>query len=327
MKFSNFSGLVALLLAVVIWGASFPIIQAGLGSTPVDAFLLIRFLVASLGIIPLILWKGLHRPAWTRPGGWILAGLLYGSLTLQTEGLRLSTPGRVAFLTSLSVVIVPAIDALLRRRRPKAGTFLAVCLATIGAGIIYLKSLNHFTPGDTYSVMCAIGFAGYLLVAERVVRTTEIVNLTAIQLIGVTALAAIVCGLNGSITRVHATPELLESAIFAGLLATVVAFGGQLYAQTRIAAVPTALVLSLEPVIAGGISVGFGRDSFGWPLLVGGAMLFGAAIIGQLTEAHWLPPEAPQKPEHHRPGVPGSGRNVISTTASLRTDSRSRRRR
>jgi drug/metabolite transporter (DMT)-like permease len=326
-RLSNFSGLVALLLAVVIWGASFPIIQAGLGSTPVDAFLLMRFVVASLGIVPLLLWKGLHRRAWRRPGGWILAGLLYGSLALQTEGLRLSTPGRVAFLTSLSVVIVPAVDALLRRRRPQVGTVVAVCLAAIGAAIIYLKSLNHFTPGDTYSVLCAIGFAGYLLVAERVVRPTEIVDLTAIQLIGVTALAAIVCALNGSIARVHVTPGLLASATFAGLFATVVAFGSLLYAQTRIAAVPTALGLSLEPVVAGAISVGFGSDSLGWPLLVGGAMLFGAAIIGQLTEAHGLPPGAPQKPEHHRPGVPDSGRNVISTIASLRTDSRSRRRR
>lgn len=297
MRLSHYSGLVALLLAVAIWGASFTVIQAGLGSTPVDAFLFLRFLVASLGMVPLLLWKGLDRRAWRRPGGWILAGLLYGSLALQTEGLRLSTPGRVAFLTSLSVVIVPAIDALLRRRRPNAETVVAVCLAAIGAGIIYLKSLNHFTPGDTYSVLCAIGFAAYILVAERVVRATEIVNLTAIQLIGVTSLAAIVGGLNGSITRIHATPALLAAAAFAGLLATVVAFGGQLYAQARIAAVPTALVLSLEPVIAGAISVGVGRDSLGWPLLVGGAMLFGAALIGQLTEAQWLPPGAPQNPD------------------------------
>lgn len=282
-RFSNSSGLAALLLAVVIWGASFPIIQAGLGSTPVDAFLLMRFLVASLGMIPLLLWKGLDRRAWRKPGGWVLAGLLYGSLALQTEGLRLSTPGRVAFLTSLSVVIVPALDVLIRRRRPNAGTCAAVGLAAIGAGIIYLNSLDHFTPGDTYSVMCAIGFAGYLLLAERVVRTTEIVSLTAIQLIGVTALAAVVGGLNGSIARIHATTGLLASAIFAGLLATVIAFGSQLYAQTRIAAVPTALVLSLEPVIAGAISVVVGSDSLGWPLLVGGAMLFGAALIGQLA--------------------------------------------
>ncbi|MGH2718608.1 MAG: DMT family transporter [Actinomycetota bacterium] len=290
MRLAHFSGLGALLLAVAIWGASFPIIQAGLGSTPVAAFLLLRFLVASLAIIPLIVWKGFDRRAWRRPGGWILAGLLFASLALQTEGLRLSTPGQAAFLTSLSVVIVPAVDALLRRRRPKAGTLVAVCLAAAGAGAIYLKSLNHFTRGDTFSVMCAIGFAGYLLVAERVVRTTEIVNLTAIQLAGVTALAALFCGLNGSITRVHATPALLASAVFAGLFATLVAFGGQLYAQARIAAVPTALVLSLEPVIAGAISVAVGRDRLGWPLLVGGALLLGAAILGQLTEARSAPP-------------------------------------
>lgn len=292
MKLPKLSGLGALLLAVVIWGASFPIIQAGLGSTPVDAFLLIRFFVASLAVLPLMVWRGFQRRAWTSPGGWVLAGLLFGSLALQTEGLRLSTPGRAAFLTSLSVVIVPAIDALLRRRHPNAVTLAAVGLAAVGAGVIYLKSLNHFTRGDTFSVLCAIGFAGYLLVAERVVRSTEIVNLTAVQLVGVTALAAVACGLDGSTSRVHATPGLLGAAIFAGLLATVVAFGGQLYAQTRIAAVPTALVLSLEPVIAGAISLAVGRDRIGWPLLVGGVMLLGAAIIGQLTEAQ----EAPAPP-------------------------------
>lgn len=289
MRSSTSSGLVALLLAVAIWGASFPVIQAGLGSTPVEAFLLLRFLVASLAIIPVLAWKGLHRETWRRPGGWILAGLLFGSLALQTEGLRLSTPGRAAFLTSLSVVIVPAVDGLLRRRRPKAGTVVAVCLAAVGAGTIYLKSLNHFALGDMFSVLCAIGFAGYLLVAERVVRATEIVNLAAVQLLGVTALAAVVCGLNGSIGRVHATPGLLAAATYAGLLATVVAFGGQLYAQTRMAAVPTALVLSLEPVIAGAISVGVGSEALGWPLLVGGAMLLGATVIGQLTEAQSAP--------------------------------------
>jgi len=307
MRYPNFSGLLALLVAVGIWGASFPVIQAGLGSNPVDVFLLIRFLVASFGIVPLIMWRGIDRRAWSKPGGWILAGLLYGSLALQTEGLRLSTPGRVAFLTSLSVVIVPAIDAGLRRRRPQAGTLTAVCLAAAGAGVIYLRSLNHFTPGDTYSVLCAFGFAAYVLVAERAVRASEIVNLTAVQLIGVTVLSVLVCGLNGSFSRVHATPGLLASATFAGLFATVVAFGGQLYAQTRIAAVPTSLVLSLEPVIAGAMSVGLGRDSFGWPLLVGGGMLFGAAIIGQLTEARSPPPGPPQEPEPHPLGAAGSG--------------------
>ena len=285
MRFARFSGLAALLLAVVIWGASFPIIQAGLGSTPVAAFLLLRFLVASLAIIPLIVWKGFDRRAWRRPGGWLLAAILYGSLALNTEGLRLSTPGRAAFLTSLSVAIVPAADALLRRRRPSAGIVAAVCLAAIGAGVIYLKSLSHFTLGDTFSVLCAVGFSAYLLVAERVVPTAEIVNLTAVQLIGVTALAALFSALDGSVGRVHATPALLASAIFAGLFATLIAFGGQLYAQARIAAVPTALVLALEPVIAGAISVAVGRDSLGWPLLVGGAMLLGAAVMGQLTEA------------------------------------------
>lgn len=284
MRLARFSGLAALLLAVVIWGASFPIIQAGLGSTPVAAFLLLRFLVASLAIIPLIIWKGFDRRAWGRPGGWLLAALLYGSLALQTEGLRLSTPGRAAFLTSLSVAIVPAADALLRRRRPSAGIVAAVCLAAIGAGVIYFKSLGHFTLGDTFSVLCAVGFSAYLLLAERVVPTAEIVNLTAVQLIGVTALAALFSALDGSVGRVHATPALLGSAIFAGLFATLIAFGGQLYAQARIAAVPTALVLALEPVIAGAISVAVGRDSLGWPLLVGGAMLLGAAVMGQLTE-------------------------------------------
>ncbi|HEU5002214.1 MAG TPA: DMT family transporter [Actinomycetota bacterium] len=289
MRSPRFSGLGALLVAVVIWGASFPVIQGGLGSTPVDAFLALRFFVAGLGIIPLLWWKGLHRPVWRRPGGWILAGLLYASLALQTEGLRLSTPGRVAFLTSLSVVIVPAVDALLRGRRPKAGTLVAVGFAAIGAGIIYLKSLNHFTAGDTFSVLCALGFAGYLLVAERVVRAQEIVDLTAMQLVGVTALAAVVCVLKGSIGRVHATPGLLASAAFAGLLATLVAFGAQLYGQARMGAVPTALVLSLEPVVAGALSVAFGRESLGWPLLAGGALLLGAALVGQLTDV----PSAP----------------------------------
>jgi len=53
-------------------------------------------------------------------------------------------------------------------------------------------------------------------------------------------------------------------------------------------------------------------------------MLFGAAIIGQLSEARSPPPGPPQEPEPHPLGAAGSGWRALTTSMSHRTDSRSR---
>ena len=97
----------ALLCATVIWGASFVIVQRGLRDLPVFHLLAIRFVIGGLFILPWVRRHGgLRRP---RASG-ILVGLaLFVGFVLQTYGLLWTTPARSAFLTGLTVLLVPLL--------------------------------------------------------------------------------------------------------------------------------------------------------------------------------------------------------------------------
>src|SRR5580692_8363067 len=70
-------GIVALLVGVTIWGASFPVVQAGLSYFGPFEFLTLRFLIASSVLVPYSLSSPSRRAAWTQPGAWVLGICLF----------------------------------------------------------------------------------------------------------------------------------------------------------------------------------------------------------------------------------------------------------
>ena len=120
-----------------------------------------------------------------------MAGVcLWLGYELQTTGLALTTPSKSAFLTGVSVVLVPVLLAVGWRRRVNrwtalgvAAAFVGLYLMTVPAGRLELATVNR---GDLLSLGCAVAFAFQIIAVGRATARYRCQQISVIQ-IGVAA--------------------------------------------------------------------------------------------------------------------------------------------
>ena len=113
-------GLAVLLLiaAAGIWGATFPVVKGALVDADPWTFLALRFGLAAVLLVPLLRARGSYGPGMGRAAACGVA--LFVGYVLQTWGLASTTPARSAFITALSVVLVPLLQGVLGMGRATA---------------------------------------------------------------------------------------------------------------------------------------------------------------------------------------------------------------
>src|SRR5215469_7138773 len=119
----------ALAGVTVVWGSTFVLVKSALAEVSTVVFLTMRFAVAAL-VLTLI-----YRQAVRREG--IRAGMLAGALLFvayffQTKGLEFTTPSKSAFLTGLSIPMVPLASSVVYRVRPRLFEVVGILIASAG---------------------------------------------------------------------------------------------------------------------------------------------------------------------------------------------------
>ena len=111
----------------------------------------------------------ISRPAgsFTRTvrGGVSAGVILIVSYFFQTQGLRFTTASKSAFITGLSVVLVPLLGSFVYRKVPGISEAVGVGVATLGMALLTMRwdSLK-IEYGDALTLVCAIGYAIHILV-------------------------------------------------------------------------------------------------------------------------------------------------------------------
>ena len=287
----------ALLFATVVWGATFLVVERGIADLPVFHLLAYRFSLGALLLAPLAWWRLRRRgrrPEW-RPllrDGVLIGLVLFAGYSFQTFGLLWTTPSRSAFLTGLSVLLVPAIGWLSGAVRPRGLALAGVALAAAGLWALFQPwggAAVAFNRGDALTLGCAVAFAGHVLLVEHAVRRHPVVPLAITQFLVVAALSAPALLFEPPAAR-HLTADAVSAVVITGVFATALAFACQLYAQRRLGAVETSVLLTLEPVAAAALSIAIGREPLSWGLAVGGALILAGMLA---TDVGSPPPEPP----------------------------------
>jgi len=292
----------ALLFATVVWGATFVVVEQAIAELPVFHLLTYRFALGAVLLAPLAVvrlrrggrtvdWKPLLRD------GTLVGVLLFAGYTFQTYGLLWTTPSRSAFLTGLSVLLVPALGWVAGSVRPRLLALLGTGLAAAGLWAMFHPwgALGPggvavtFNRGDALTLGCAVSFAAHVLLVERTVRRHPVVPLAVVQFLVVAALSSPAL-LFDPPSQHPFTRTALVAVVITGVFATALAFACQLYAQRRLGAVETSVLLTLEPVAAAALSLAIGRESLTAGLAVGGALILAGMLV---TDVGSPPPEPP----------------------------------
>jgi drug/metabolite transporter (DMT)-like permease len=85
--------------------------------------------------------------------------------------------------------------------------------------------------------------------------------------------------------RLHSTPMFWGAVAVTGVVASAVAISLQAWAQARTSPVRAALIFSLEPVFAAGLSAGLGQEVLTAREVLGGAVIVVGVLVGELGGA------------------------------------------
>jgi drug/metabolite transporter (DMT)-like permease len=272
----QFRGVLVLTLATFIWGTTFVVTKQALQNFPAASLVLARFLIAAVVFIPFL---RLGRRLWIAAGE--LGVWLWLGFATQTIGLRYTTVGRSAFITSLHVIFVPVFAGILGRGSRRM-VWIAAAIALLGVGLLS----NDGSPpnlGDLWTLVCAITFALYITRLETFTTVLPTAALTAAHLWVVVLLSAawvFIPSPNHPLTP--SSPLPWRTILYLGVAATAVTTWLQTLGQKSVSAPHAAVLYTLEPVWAvffGWLIMNERLGARGW---LGAILILGAAVLTQV---------------------------------------------
>ena len=181
------------LLTAFIWGTAFAaqsMVTEHLGPLTFNA---VRNVVAALALLVLDLAaakmiKGrrnmfqLTKAEWKRLliGGSLCGLMLILASTMQQIGIADTSAGKTGFITAMYIVIVP-LFGLFQGKRPTALLWISVAVAA--GGLYFLCVTESFTvaPSDLIVLLCAVLYAGHILVVDRFSGELDGIQMSCIQ--------------------------------------------------------------------------------------------------------------------------------------------------
>jgi len=276
--------LVVTLLAAAGWIFS----KEALSGLPPFLFMGLRFLFGSfILMIPArrqIARLSTHQ--WKAAG---LVGVLMGlAMSIWVLGLFSTTSlGEGAFITSLSVVLVPVVNWAVFRERPSLFTFIALPIAMVGMALLSLR--HGFTPeaSQIFFLIAALLMSIIFILNSRAAYHVPILALSAIQLFAV-GLVTLSLSLIFEDWPTSVSNQVWGWLFLSVTLATAGRFFLQTYAQGLTSPSRAAVIMILEPVWTTIGSVFWFNQWMTSTQIIGCGLILLALITNRLKD-EWLP--------------------------------------
>ena len=252
-----------LLVAGLVWGGGFIAQATAMEDIGPFTFMMLRFLLAALAVLPFALWEGRKPDArslttreWRSVGS---VGLLFfTAMAMQQLGLLATSVTNAGVLTGLYVVLVPIIAFVFFKQPQVPIIWPSAIAAFIGIYLLGGGGLDKLTWGDWIIIAGALFAALHVIAMGRTVTDLRRPALLAsVQF----AMSGVLAGLGYFISQTFgcafepafsiptvlaAGPEILYAAFLAGALAFTIMAVCQQYTS----AANAAIILSSEALFA-----------------------------------------------------------------------------
>ena len=272
---------ILLVFVTLIWGVTFIIVKDALNDAGPFAFGTLRFTIA--GILTLVI---VNKSIFTLTKTEIIGGLICGfclfcGYAFQNFGLMQTSASKSAFITSVSVLMVPIILYLFNIQKIKMKVWFAVVLATIGLYILLDPRGGMINWGDILTFGCALGFAVHIIFQGYYVKkNVRILPFFLVQAWVVVGLSFINSLLFEPIFAIW-SPRLISALLVTGIAATFIAILLMIWAQQILNPSETAIIFSLEPVFATVFAIIFAGEILGLWGYIGGGLIVLAVAYGE----------------------------------------------
>lgn len=274
-------GRLALLTTAVIWGSSFVILKNAIDGLGVMWVLAMRFTISAVLLLALA-GKRLRSVSRASVRGSVLIGVcLAAAYIVQTYGLKYTTPGKNAFLTTTYCVMVPFLAWLVYKRKPGLHNVAAAVLCVAGIGFVALDAgFGEVNTGDVLTIFSGVFYALQIILMEQYISGCDSLSVSAVEF----STAAVIC-LVGTFAF-EGTPVIPASGqIFAVLYLTVMCtalcFFLQAWGMKYTPSSTAAMIMTLEAVFGTIFSVILYHEQVTLRLLAGFALIFVAVVLSE----------------------------------------------
>ncbi|MFI6740756.1 DMT family transporter [Nonomuraea sp. NPDC050451] len=273
-----------LLFVSAAWGSAFPLMKDLIHRLPVEDLLAERYLIAALTLLairPRCL-RGLPRKTWING---VVLGVMFGvgqaGQAVALHGLPSSLSG---FAVGCSVVITPILALVLFKVRVPRRIWAGVVLALAGMTVFTLlrgvedHDVSVLALGVTLSA--AALYSGHTLLLAQLSKRGETFHayaLTVIQLFTIGLLTGVAAVRDGVVLPSGGSDWLILGHL--AVVSCALGFLARSYGQAHVTAVPSAILMSSQPLWVAAISVIWFHEQIGWSMVVGGGLMAGAMLL------------------------------------------------
>jgi drug/metabolite transporter (DMT)-like permease len=293
----------ALAATTLVWGSTFVVVrdlvgeEHGVGLPPL-LLVSVRFAMAAAAALALLFVTGerIAPDAWRR--GAILGAITAGGFAFQTLGLQYTTASRSAFITNISLLLVPVFGMWLGRKRPGSAVWMGSLVALGGLWLLEFPwdqgsrgpeealPFDRYLKGDLLTLGCATFFAFQILATESYSPRVSLIPLVSVQFATCGVLSGVVSVLTGEWGRLKPlstleTRHFLE-IVYLALVATGVCLLVQAWAQRYTTSTRAALIFMLETVFAALLAYLIFRERMTSVQWAGAALVFLGVLGAEL---------------------------------------------
>lgn len=268
-----------LLLVTIVWGTTFFIVKDTVQE--VDEYFIVatRNLIAAFLMLAYMMIKKpllmLHRRSIFQGAALgIMLAVMYAS---QTIGLKYTSAGHSAFITSIAVIFVPVILFLFYGFSFKNKEITGFIIVTAGLFFLTYDFETAINIGDLITLVTAFTAGFHIVLSGRFVSKSHSLSLITWQFIFASVFSFMAFFISGNPAGDISTGSWI-SIIYLGAIGTLFCYFVSVWAQNYVSSINVALIFSLEPVFAAIFSF-FALGEILNLIEISGAMLILAGII------------------------------------------------
>jgi len=240
-----------LILVTIVWGSTFLIVKDTVGSVNEYLIVFIRSALAfsAMFIFQLIKdWKKLINKKAFAYGSimGILMAITYGA---QTIGLKYTSTGHSAFITSSAVIIVPFILFFFYKAKLLKIDIISVSIVFVGLFLLTYDFETKMNIGDIITIITALSYAFHVVLASRFIKKADAITLVTYQFFAAAVVGLIAFFFTNQET-VTISIKAWGSLIYLGLIGTLFCYFVTVWVMQYVSALKVAIIFSLEPVFA-----------------------------------------------------------------------------
>lgn len=268
------------------WGSSYLLMKVGLNSISPFNLIALRFGIAFI-FMTLLFHKHFKKLTVSILRKGLLMGIiLFLVFTGMVCGVNHTTASAAGFLTSTTVILVPILECIIRKKLPQGKIIFSVLLVMIGLYFLTVQENVAIDAGAIYCLFGALSYAVYIIVMDKIAKEEDTLLISILQL-GVASFLGILFMILFEIPHLPATPLQWAAIICLGLLCSAYGFVVQPIAQKHTSPERIGLIFSLEPVFSAILSYIFLHETLGIKGYIGAVLVFGGVVFSKLKSPNY----------------------------------------